>query len=139
MEENLFIHANEDSVQQTWHKTADVLQHVSSTYLNTHSLIILVFSIVVALAAGRLMATFLRKAVAVIGNRADKSQNLYTVNRLRRYETVLVLSIAALRTILVLFAILVGVCPSIWPSAWNNWCQCFITGCYWWCAGASAT
>jgi hypothetical protein len=105
MEENLFIHANEDSVQQTWHKTADVLQHVSSTYLNTHSLIILVFSIVVALAAGRLMATFLRKAVAVIGNRADKSQNLYTVNRLRRYETVLVLSIAALRTILVLFAI----------------------------------
>jgi hypothetical protein len=58
-----------------------------------------------ALLLGRLIAYALRKLVSAIGASADKSQNLATVNRLRRYETTIVLSIAIIRTLLVLFSL----------------------------------
>lgn len=51
------------------------------------------------------MAAILRRVVNAIGARADRSQNLRTVNRLRRYETFIVLSIAVIRTFLVLFSL----------------------------------
>jgi hypothetical protein len=101
----LFTHASENTVEQTWQKAAGVLQHISSTYFSMHSLLILVISIVAALIFGRITAAFLRKIVVLIGKRVDNSQNLRTVNRLRRYETFLILSIAAVRAIFVLFAI----------------------------------
>lgn len=41
----------------------------------------------------------------MISARADRSQNLHTVNRLRRYETFIVLSIAVIRTFLILFSL----------------------------------
>lgn len=47
----------------------------------------------------------LRRAVSVIGARADKVQDLKVVNRLRRYETYLVLSIALIRVGLVLLSL----------------------------------
>jgi len=54
---------------------------------------------------GRFIAYLLRKAVAHMGARADKSQNLPTVNRYRRYETYLVLSIALIRVFLVVISL----------------------------------
>lgn len=56
----------------------------------------------VGLILGRIVAYFLRKAVAEMGARADKSQDLPIVNRYRRYETYLVLSIALIRVFLVI-------------------------------------
>lgn len=53
---------------------------------------------------GRLVAYFLRKAVSAMGARADKSQDLPTVNRYRRYETYLVLSIALIRVFMVIMS-----------------------------------
>lgn len=41
----------------------------------------------------------------LIGNQADKSQNLRTVNRLRRYETYIVLSIAIIKAVLILLGL----------------------------------
>ena len=58
-----------------------------------------------ALLLGRFIAFILRKIVNAIGTSADRSQNLSTVNRLRRYETMIVLSIAVIRTGLVLFSL----------------------------------
>jgi hypothetical protein len=81
------------------------LQNIAGTYLNTRSLLVLIVAVVAALMLGRILATFLRRTVNVIGRKADSSQNLQTVNRLRRYETFLILSIAALRALLVLFAV----------------------------------
>jgi hypothetical protein len=101
----LFIQSSENNAQQVWEKTSTIFQHVSQNYFSTHSLFILLISILAALVLGRVIATSLRNVVGVIGKRADKSQNLRTVNRLRRYETILVLCIASIRSILVLFAI----------------------------------
>jgi hypothetical protein len=81
------------------------LQNIAGTYLNTRSLLVLIVAVVAALMLGRILATFLRRTVNVIGRKADSSQNLQTVNRLRRYETFLILSIAAIRALLVLFAV----------------------------------
>jgi hypothetical protein len=65
----------------------------------------LVLCVGAALLVGRFIAFMLRKLVNAIGASADKSQNLATVNRLRRYETMIVLSIAIIRTGLVLFSL----------------------------------
>jgi moderate conductance mechanosensitive channel len=66
---------------------------------------VLVSALAVSFVIGRLIATVLRGVVVSIGRQADKSENLHTVNRLRRYETYIVLSIALIRTFLVIFAL----------------------------------
>lgn len=92
------------SSDRTVKQTTDVFQRISHTLFNTHSIVVFVISIAVALLLGHLAASILRRVVRAIGRRADESQDLRTVNRLRRYETRLVLSIALIRTFLVLFA-----------------------------------
>jgi hypothetical protein len=83
----------------------DVFTYIFDTYFNFHAIISLVICLATGLLLGRLIASILRKAVAVIGARADKTQDLQTVNRLRRYETYIVLSIALIRVILVLVSL----------------------------------
>ncbi|HEX7632853.1 MAG TPA: mechanosensitive ion channel family protein [Candidatus Saccharimonadales bacterium] len=93
--------ASDQAVKQT----TDIFQRVSHNYFSGRSFVVLVVSLVVAAILGRIAATILRRVVWAIGRRADKSEDLRTVNRLRRYETYLVLSIALLRTLFFLFAI----------------------------------
>lgn len=54
---------------------------------------------------GRLISAVLRKLVAFIGARADSTEDLQAVNRLRKYETYLVLSIALIKVALVLLSL----------------------------------
>ena len=82
-----------------------VFRRILDTFFSWHSLLVLFVSLAIALVAGRLVAAVLRRAVAAIGARADKTENLVAVNRLRRYETVIVLSIAVIRTLLIVFAL----------------------------------
>ena len=82
----------------------EILNRLASTVFNAHSILVLVLSVMVALLLGRLFAAVLRRLVVIIGHRADKTQNLHVVDRLRRYETIIVLSIAVIRTGLILFA-----------------------------------
>lgn len=58
-----------------------------------------------ALIVGRFIGYFISKTVRAIGAEADKSQDLRRVNQLRRAETILILSSAAIRTLLVLFSL----------------------------------
>lgn len=81
------------------------LRYISETYFNLHAIITLILCVGIALIVGRGIAAVLRRVVNRIGARADRSENLRTVNRLRRYETYIVLSIAVIRTVLVLFAL----------------------------------
>jgi moderate conductance mechanosensitive channel len=81
------------------------LHHITDTYFNWHAILTLFLCVGIALLLGRLIAAVLRRIVNRIGAQADRSQNLHTVNRLRRYETYLVLSIALIRTGLVLFSL----------------------------------
>jgi hypothetical protein len=79
-----------DKTLQAGHTT---LRYLADTYFNLHAIITLVLCVGVALLLGRFIAFVLRKIVNGIGASADRSQNLGTVNRLRRYETMIVLSI----------------------------------------------
>lgn len=81
------------------------LHHITDIYFNWHAILTLILCVGIALLIGRMAAAVLRRMVNRIGAQADRSQNLRTVNRLRRYETYLVLSIALIRTALVLFSL----------------------------------
>lgn len=83
----------------------DILSYIFDTYFNLHAIISLIVCLALGLLIGRLIAAMLRKVVAIIGARADKTQDLQTVNRLRRYETYLVLSIALIRVGIVLMSL----------------------------------
>lgn len=81
------------------------LEGITSSFFNWHAISALIIFLAVAIVLGRIMAALLRRLVVTIGHQADKTENLQTVNRLRRYETIIVLSIAILRTFLILFAL----------------------------------
>jgi hypothetical protein len=81
------------------------LEGVTSSFFNLHAIIALVVFLGTSFVLGRLMAAILRRVVAAIGRQADKTENLQTVNRLRRMETIIILSIAILRTFLLLFSL----------------------------------
>lgn len=82
-----------------------VLKQIADNFINFQDLVTLAICVSIALLLGRLIAAVLRKIVNQISVSADKSQDLGTVNRLRRYETYIVLSIAVIRVLLVMFAI----------------------------------
>ncbi len=83
----------------------NIITRLTQGVLSWRSLVSLVVCVGAALLIGRIIAWLLRRVVLMIGARADKSQNLHTVNRLRRIETFLVLSIAVIRMGLVLFSL----------------------------------
>lgn len=66
-----------------------------------------VLCIAAALIIGRIIGYFITKTVRAIGAEADKSQDLRRVNQLRRAETILILSSAAIRTLLILLGLYV--------------------------------
>lgn len=91
--------------EKTLETGKNALQQLADNLFNLESFVLLVLCVGTAVILGHIIASVLRKAVNVIGSQADKSQDLRTVNRLRRYETHLVLSIALIRTVLVLFSL----------------------------------
>lgn len=97
----LRIFAAETGVKEV----TSALERVTNSYFNLGSIVRLTIYLVIAFVLGRLLAAVLRRVVVLIGKQADKTDNAQTVNRLRRFETLIVLSIAILRTFLVLFAL----------------------------------
>ncbi|HSH18506.1 MAG TPA: mechanosensitive ion channel family protein [Candidatus Saccharimonadales bacterium] len=95
----------ETNVRTELMEVRNIFQSIVEKFFNLESVIALVVFLSIAFIAGRIIAAALRKVVAIIGRQADKTEDLGTVNRLRRYETVIVLSIAVIRTLLVLFAL----------------------------------
>lgn len=95
------FYAAETSAQQL----SNVFEHIAHSYFNLHAMLLLLLCLAVAFLLGRLIAALLRRVVAAIGHQADKTDNLQMVNRLRRYETIIILSIAIIRTFLVLFSL----------------------------------
>ncbi len=100
----MHIIANESS-NQAVHTTVNIFDRISHTVFSVHSIVVLALSLASALIIGRVLAILLRRVVTIIGFQADKSQNLRTVNRLRRYETFIVLNIAVIKALLILFAL----------------------------------
>lgn len=83
----------------------DTWKQLTSSAINAHAVLTFVLYVGVALLLGRIVAFLLRRVVNAIGATADRNPDLRAVNRLRRSETLLVLSIALIRVLLVLFAL----------------------------------
>lgn len=83
----------------------EILRRFADNFLNFRSILVLVVSVTTALIIGRVIAYLLRRLVLVISRNADKTEDLNTVNRLRRYETIIVISIAMIRGLLIVLAL----------------------------------
>lgn len=90
-----------DAIQES----KSVFERISDSLFSAESIITLAIAVTVALVLGRVVAAVLRRVNKIISARTDKIENLNTVNKLRRIETLIVLSIAAIRTLLVIFAL----------------------------------
>lgn len=93
------------STQQRITDVRSVFERVGDSVLSGSSVLVLGLSLLTALLLGRLVAAILRRLTKYISRVADRNEDLYRVNQLRRIETLIVLSIAIIRTLLVLFAI----------------------------------
>lgn len=94
-----------DTVDTTLSQSKAVFERIVKSVFNAESVITLIIAVAIALVIGRLAAMILRRVTYYIGSLADKTDNLATVTRLRRVETLVVLSIAVIRTLLVALAV----------------------------------
>lgn len=92
-------------LNSTIHQSSNILKQIADTFFNARSILILAGALIIGSLAGRIAAALLRRLTKTIGKRADKTKDLGTVNRLRRFETLIVLSIALLRTFLIILAL----------------------------------
>jgi hypothetical protein len=93
------------AINSTLGETHNIFRQLGETFLNGRSLMVLAITLLIAFVAGRGIAYVLRRFTHVLSRRADKTENLSEVNRLRRLETLIILSIAILRTLLIALAI----------------------------------
>lgn len=76
------------------------LETVVDRIFNFNSIVSFVIIIGASLLLGRIVSIILRRINRSVSSRADRSDNLVTVERLRRVETIIVISIALLRALL---------------------------------------
>lgn len=88
----------------TLNQSTNTLRHLSSSFFDSRSLLVLIVSLVVAMVLGKIVSSLLRRLSRAVGRTADESSNLTTVNRLRRIETWIILSIAIVRVLFIVFA-----------------------------------
>jgi len=93
------------TIHSTLNESQNVLRQFSETFFNTRSLLVLGGALLVAIVIGRLVAFVLRRLTHTLSRMADKTDNLNEVNRLRRFETLIILSIAIIRTLFIAMAI----------------------------------
>ncbi|MEO6513364.1 MAG: mechanosensitive ion channel family protein [Candidatus Saccharimonadales bacterium] len=89
---------SDQTIHTTLNQSQNIFRQIGETFFNARSLLVLAITLIVAIAAGRFVAYLLRRVTNMLGRQADKTENLTEVNRLRRFETLIVLSIAIIRT-----------------------------------------
>lgn len=101
----MFLFAQAKGLDSTLKESKSTLERISDSIFSLETVVVFVIVMAAALILGRLVAAVLRRVTKAIGSRADKTEDLAAVTRLRRIETLIVLSIAIIRTFLVVFAI----------------------------------
>ena len=86
-------------------QSKNILEKITDTFLSARSIVTFIVAMTVAVILGRIIAAVMRRFTRAVSRRADKAENLKDVNRLRRIETLTILSIAVIRAILVLLAL----------------------------------
>jgi len=94
-----------ESIDTTINQSKNALQRIAENFFNLESVVTFIIAIIIALLLGRVVAMLLRRVTYFIGAQADKTDNIETLTKLRRIETLVVLSIAITRTLLVCIAI----------------------------------
>jgi hypothetical protein len=86
-------------------QSKNILERVTDTFLNTRTILTFVIAMTIAIILGRIIAAIMRRFTRAVSRRADKADNLQDVNRLRRIETLTILSIAVIRALLIILAL----------------------------------
>jgi Mechanosensitive ion channel len=94
-----------DTVEIALTQSEGIFRQMAGSIFSLRSIAVFILSVGVAIVAGRLIAAVLRALSRNIGNKADQELNPDKADRLRRTETILVLSIAIIRTFLIVFAL----------------------------------
>lgn len=81
------------------------LDHITNSFLNGQSVIAFFVALTLAIILGRIIAGVMRVFTRNLSRRADKAENLQTVNKLRRIETLTILMVALVRMLLVIAAL----------------------------------
>jgi len=89
----------------TLQQSSNVLKQITDTIFGGDSLLILLISLVVASIVGKICSLILRRMSRSFGRRADFATDLNAVNRLRRWETWTILSVASVRVLLIVFSL----------------------------------
>jgi hypothetical protein len=93
------------NVDKTINQSTDTFKHISDTLFSGSSILVLLLAIFIGSVVGKLASLLLRRLSRTVGRRADASSNLTTVNRLRRSETWIILSVAIVRLLFIVFAL----------------------------------
>jgi hypothetical protein len=94
-----------DQINQTIQQSDSVLKQISNTFFSAHSIVTLIVSLVIATLLGRLVSSIMQHFTMQLATQADKAKNIDTVNRLRRTETLLILTSTIVRFMLVILAL----------------------------------
>lgn len=105
MKGTMLFSQSEQTIHNTLNQSHTIFRQIGETFFNARSIVVLCLTLLVAIIGGRIIAYVLRRLTNMLGRQADKSENLTEVNRLRRFETLIVLSIAIIRTALIALAI----------------------------------
>jgi len=95
----------DNSVGESLSQSTNAIKQISDTLFSSNSLFVLILSLIAASILSKILSVVLRKLSRVVGRTADASTNLETVNRLRRTETWIILSIAVVRLLCFVFAL----------------------------------
>lgn len=93
------------SADKTLVQSTSVFKQITNNLFSSDSLWVLLGSLAVAVVLGKIVSVVLRHVSRGFGKRADAATNLASVNRLRRFETWTILSIAILRVVFVILGL----------------------------------
>jgi hypothetical protein len=93
------------AADKTLQQSTDVFRHITNSLFSGSALWVFLGSLVGALFAGKIMSVILRRVSRKFGKRADAATDLNVVNRLRRFETWTILSIAIMRVAFVILGL----------------------------------
>jgi DMSO reductase anchor subunit len=82
-----------------------MFERVTESFLSGRSVLTFIIAFASAAIIGRILAAIMRRFALAVGRRADKAQDLKEVNRLRRIETLTILTIALIKMLLFVIAV----------------------------------
>ncbi len=92
-------------VDKTLDQSTNTLRQISESIFAGGSILVLVIALIIGSVVGKVLSIVLRRLSRSVARGADASTNLNTVNRLRLFETWIILSVAVVRFLSIIFAL----------------------------------